>query len=83
MPTNGFSVKPLKVKLLAGGQKATESRDRPRMGLPLRVSEACRDQACGTAARRTSIILHEDVAWLGPKILLSCIWGWIKGPNMK
>ena len=26
MPTNGFSVKPLKVKLLAGEQKATELR---------------------------------------------------------
>ena len=25
MPTNGFSIKPLKVKLLAGEQKATES----------------------------------------------------------
>ena len=24
MPTNGFSIKPLKVKLLAGEQKATE-----------------------------------------------------------
>ena len=26
MPTNGFSIKPLKVKLLAGEQKATEFR---------------------------------------------------------
>ena len=26
MPTNGFSIKPLKVKLLAGEQKATEER---------------------------------------------------------
>ena len=26
MPTNGFAIKPLKVKLLAGEQKATEFR---------------------------------------------------------
>ena len=26
MPTNGFSIKPLKVKLFAGEQKATEYR---------------------------------------------------------
>ena len=26
MPTNGFSIQPLKVKLLAGEQKATEGR---------------------------------------------------------
>ena len=28
-PTNGFSIKPLKVKLLAGEQKATEFKQQP------------------------------------------------------
>ena len=44
MPTNGCSIKPLKVKLLAGEQKATEERDsKPwRLETAPNVPIACR-----------------------------------------
>ena len=37
LPTEGFSIKPLKVKLLAGEQKATEFTKQFLMWLPIKI----------------------------------------------
>ena len=53
MATNGFSIKPLEVKLLAGEQKATESLFRTFLELKLQATQ--RGLSCSQAAWRRSL----------------------------
>ena len=63
MPTNGFSVKPLKVQLLAGEQKASEDRV---LSMDRGTAEGRSNPGAGTDAKSD----QEDACFRGPSFFL-------------